>query len=79
MSPRAAVDGLEPLAGPAFEERFLPIMIDHHKGAIRMVDELRHHFADPRVLLMADLIRHAQRSRIRRMQALHESKAGRMR
>jgi len=54
-------------------------MIDHHKGAIRMVDELRHHFADPRVLLMADLIRHAQRSRIRRMQALHESKAGRMR
>jgi hypothetical protein len=43
-----------------------------------MVDELWHYFADPRVLLMADSIRHAQRSQIRRMQALHASKAGRI-
>jgi uncharacterized protein (DUF305 family) len=56
----------------------LPIMIDHHQGAIQMVDELWHYFADPRVLLMADSIRHAQRSQIRRMQALHASKAGRI-
>lgn len=73
MPPPEAVDHLEHLSGVSFERQFLPMMIDHHKGAIKMADAVWRQRGDPCVLLLADSIRHAQRGQIARMEALQHS------
>lgn len=64
------LDKLDHLRGAAFEQQFLPVMIEHHEGAIEMVNQLWQQGGDPRILLFADGVRHSQRSQIVRMQAL---------
>ncbi len=70
MPPESVVAELEQLVGPEFEQRFLPVMIAHHAGAISMVNALWEQGQDPRVLLFGDSICHAQTGQIARMKAL---------
>ena len=51
--------------GDRFDATFVPVMVAHHRGAIQMADEAWRTAADPRVRLLADSIRHAQRRGIR--------------
>lgn len=57
---RETMAELERLRGMEFEERFLPVMIDHHEGAIEMSRQAWEKAVDPRVKLFAEQIRHAQ-------------------
>lgn len=66
---------VETLEGLAFEERFLPIMILHHQGAIRMADNASEQAGDPRIRILADSIRHSQRGQIERLAALFRREA----
>lgn len=56
--------------GRDFEALFLPVMIRHHEGALRMAAEARREAADPRVRLFAAQMAHAQRGQRDRMAAL---------
>lgn len=75
MPPPGAVEALASLSGAAFEERFLELMIAHQEGAIQMTNEEWQSGGDPRVRLLADQIRHAQRSQFTRMRALDTNTA----
>lgn len=58
---------LEGLSGPAFDRRFVELMVPHHEGAVRMSDRAFEEARDPRVRLFADEIRHTQRGQIEEM------------
>lgn len=70
MPDPADVEELEQLQGMDFERKFLELMIFHHQGAIKMADDLWTTKGDPRVLLLADSIRHAQGNQIEFMREL---------
>ncbi|MHB1416127.1 MAG: DUF305 domain-containing protein [Chloroflexota bacterium] len=65
----SAVKDLEQLDGPAFEERYLYLMIPHHEGALLMSQDALRQARDPRVRFLAGSIIHAQLSQIERMRA----------
>ena len=50
-------------------------MIAHHEGAMQMTNEEWQSGGDPGVRLLADQIRHAQRSQLRRMRVLDSNTA----
>ena len=50
-----------------FDAAFVPVMVAHHRGAIAMSDDVFQSADDPRVLLLADSIRHAQARQISAM------------
>lgn len=55
---------------PAFDPLFVAVMSRHHAGAVVMAEEALAQAADPRVRLLADSIRHAQRNQIAMMARL---------
>ncbi len=63
------LEELARLEGEGFQQRFLELMIPHHLGGIAMCDDLWRSPGDPRVLLFADGIRHAQVGQAERMEA----------
>ncbi|MFB9908343.1 DUF305 domain-containing protein [Allokutzneria oryzae] len=61
---------LAALTGPAFERRFVELMIAHHEGALTMAEEVRRSGADVFVGEMADDVVATQSSEITRMRSL---------
>lgn len=72
MPPPAELDALEQRPSANFDRRFIDVMVFHHQGAIKMADDVWRKKSDPRVLLLADSIRHAQAGQIERMRALRD-------
>ena len=69
----AELEALAALGGPAFDARFLDLMIRHHEGALTMVAELlaaRGAAQDPQVFTFATDVDADQRAEIARMRAL---------
>jgi uncharacterized protein (DUF305 family) len=66
----AAIPRLSTEEGQRFDADFVPVMIDHHRGALQMADRAWSEAADPRVRLLADSIRHAQARQISAMTAV---------
>ncbi|SDM85645.1 DUF305 domain-containing protein [Allokutzneria albata] len=58
------------LTGPAFEKRFVELMIAHHEGALVMAEQVRRDGADVFVEQMADDVIATQTAEITRMRAL---------
>lgn len=54
-----------------FDAVFIDMMTKHHKGAVRMADQMLHSGGDPRLRLMAHGIRHAQQGEIALMHGVH--------
>jgi uncharacterized protein (DUF305 family) len=59
--------------GDRFDSTFVSVMVAHHHGAIQMADDAWRTAADPRVRLLADSIRHAQRRQISAMASTRTS------
>lgn len=70
MPSTAVMTQLATLTGAEFEHRFLPVMIEHHQGAVMMSDMAWQEAGDPRLRLFAESLRHAQRGQIQRMMEL---------
>ena len=70
MPSSETVAHLSEQSGHRFDAAFLPVMIGHHRGAVRMANTAWREAADPRVRLLADSIRHAQTRQISTMRAL---------
>ena len=58
------------LTGPAFDEMWLQLMIDHHEGAVAMADQVAENTLDPDVAALAGAIITAQEEEIAAMQGL---------
>lgn len=56
--------------GTRFDAGFVPVMIEHHRGAVQMANRAWRDASDPRIRLLADSIRHAQTRQISAMAAL---------
>jgi uncharacterized protein (DUF305 family) len=63
----AAIAALASERGARFDDTFIPVMVAHHRGAIDMANEVSDVAEDPRVILLADSIRHAQSRQISAM------------
>lgn len=61
---------MEGMDGIAFEQRFLPMMLFHHEGAVLMAAEAIEYSRDPRVRLFASNIRHTQLGQMHKMTEL---------
>lgn len=57
-------------SGPAFDELWLQLMIEHHQGAIAMAGQVAADTSDPEVATLAEDIIAAQQSEIAAMQEL---------
>jgi uncharacterized protein (DUF305 family) len=65
----AAEMRLVKLASPdQFDAAFVEMMSRHHKGAVKMADQMLHSRGDPRLRVMAHAIRHEQQGEIALMQ-----------
>jgi len=59
------------IAAPeAFDTIFVETMTLHHKGAVKMADQMWHSHGDPRLRVMAHAIRHEQQGEIALMQGV---------
>ena len=67
------MDALEELAGDAFDERWLGMMIEHHTGAIAMAETVTDDGSNSDVLELAGQIITAQQAEIDEMNRLLES------
>ena len=65
-----AMAGLGRLSGPAFDDAFLRMMIEHHEGAVQMAATETAQGRDPAALDLARSITTAQQAEIGRMQAM---------
>jgi uncharacterized protein (DUF305 family) len=73
MATAAELEALAALSGPAFDARFLDLMIRHHEGALAMVAELlaaRGAAHDAQTFTIASEVDADQRAEIARMRAL---------
>lgn len=61
---------LERLTGPAFDRRFLELMIRHHEGAVAMSLDAGRTGTSARVRSMADAVVAVQRDQLAQMRAL---------
>jgi len=80
MATPAEMEALAALSGPAFDARFLDLMIRHHEGALTMVAELfaaRGAGQDPQVFSLATDVDADQRAEIARMRAMQGAPAAR--
>jgi uncharacterized protein (DUF305 family) len=73
MPSPATMNQLATLTGTEFEKRFLPVMIEHHQGAVMMADMAWRAAEDPRLRIFAESLRHAQRGQIQRLTTLATS------
>lgn len=59
------------IAAPdAFDALFVEMMTLHHKGAVKMANDMWHSHGEPRLRVMAHVIRHEQQGEIALMQAV---------
>lgn len=70
MDQQAAMDELSSLSGLAFDQRFLELMIEHHRGAIVMAEAERGAGASTDALQLAGAIIDAQAAEITEMSNL---------
>jgi uncharacterized protein (DUF305 family) len=70
MMSAADMDELRSLTGGEFDTRWLEMMVEHHRGAITMADDVLADGADPEVLQLATDIVAAQQSEIDEMNAI---------
>ena len=73
MPGMASEDDLEALAaakGAQFDQMFLTMMIEHHRGALQMAKAERADGKDPAALTLAEQMETAQQSEINKMQKL---------
>jgi uncharacterized protein (DUF305 family) len=68
MPSSADLEELSRLRGRAFDERFLDLMVPHHRGGVAMSRRLERTGGDPRLRLFAEAIVHAQLGQIERME-----------
>jgi uncharacterized protein (DUF305 family) len=61
---------LAQLSGDAFDQAWLQMMIEHHKGAVAMAEQVAGSTLDPQVETLADAIIVGQRAEIATMQSL---------
>jgi len=64
------LESLKALEGERFAQLFLPVMLRHHEGALVMCNLLLKQGHDPRTLLLALSISHAQSNQMERMRQL---------
>lgn len=70
MPAEERVRWLDTLEGETFDQEWIPTMIYHHQGALKMCNEEWQHGGDPRLRLFTRLIYHSQLHQIRRMEEL---------
>lgn len=68
MATSQQLESLRNAKGADFDKRFLQMMIDHHKGALTMAEEVRNAGVDTRVQELVDDIVAEQSADIRRME-----------
>jgi len=62
---------LQSIEASSFDGLFVDLMTRHHKGAVAMADALLRGQSDPRLMIMAHAIRHAQQGEIALMHGIH--------
>ncbi len=67
------MDALESASGPEFDRMWLEMMIEHHKGAVEMSQEVLTEGTNPQTRGMAQAIIDGQQSEIDRMQEMLQS------
>jgi uncharacterized protein (DUF305 family) len=70
MPPPDLLQRLQEIDGTPFDRLFLPIMLQHHEGAIVMCNWILQHGFDARTSLLALSIRHAQLQQMEEMRRL---------
>lgn len=70
MPDHADVEELEDLDGPAFEQRWLELMITHHEGAITLAEEQVEAGRFAAAVDLADAVADTQQAQVEQMQAL---------
>ena len=75
MAAPAEVEALDSLAVPAMEERYLRLMIRHHRGAFAMSDYAASRAGSERIRLLARKMSVGQKSEIEAMQAMLTKRA----
>ena len=70
MATQAELDLLETLSDSAFDQLFLPLMIDHHQGAVDMCVQVMTHGQEPVLQSMANEMLTTQSTQIFQMQAM---------
>jgi hypothetical protein len=68
MLSAAELSALHQASGGGFDRLFVDLMTKHHEGSIGMADEATRNAGDPRLVLMAYALRHAQRGEVSLMQ-----------
>jgi len=68
MLSAAEMSALRQASGDEFDRLYVDLMTKHHEGSIAMADEAFENAGDPRLILMAYALRHAQRGEISLMQ-----------
>jgi uncharacterized protein (DUF305 family) len=67
----ADVARLQSIEASSFDGLFIDLMTRHHKGAVAMADALLRGQSDPRLMIMAHAIRHAQQGEIALMRGIN--------
>ncbi len=70
MMSQEQMQGLEEASGPAFDEMFLEMMIEHHTGAIQMAQTEQSEGLSSEAIELAEQIESAQRDEVATMQDL---------
>ncbi len=73
MSQEEAMAELESLSGAEFDQRFLELMIAHHRGAVDMAQEELDGGENPQALELAQTIIDDQQAEITEMEQLLET------
>ena len=70
MAKTAEVEALDSMAVPAMEERYLRLMVRHHRGAFAMSDYAASRAGSERIRLLAQKMSAGQKSEVEAMQAM---------
>jgi uncharacterized protein (DUF305 family) len=70
MADASSMDKLAQASGPAFDDLFVQLMIEHHEGAVDMAETELRDGQDPAAMQLAQAIIDAQTAEIAEMQAL---------
>ncbi len=64
MQSDAKMQQLQSLSGPAFDQQFMRMMVDHHRGGIHMAEYAAQHAEDARVRSLADRMATTQQGEV---------------
>ena len=73
MATREEMDQLATLSGPDFDRTYLDLMIPHHEGAVRMLQDVILHGSDQELNQMAQDMMSSQKAQLAIMQELQQS------